>query len=170
MRGKSGSVWGRRWRSICDGNFFEAEEERMRKTRNIIWSCILMVLSCGLIGCAKESDTIIDNQQIEMPLSEDSPKMKESSAEDVSQEDVIKIEESSADKVQEVMVEPVMEDVDWSNYFDGINGVAVIYDPIENCYQIYNQELACMRRSPCSTFKIISSLIALENGIINTDD
>lgn len=150
--------------------FFEAEEERMRKSSNNIWSCILTVLFLCLTGCAKESDTMIDNQQIEMPLSEDSPKMEESSTEDALQEEVIEIEESPADEVQELMVEPVMEDVDWSDYFDGINGAAVIYEPIENCYQIYNQELACTRRSPCSTFKIITSLIALENGIIKTDD
>lgn len=142
----------------------------MRKSSNIILSCILVFTILGLTGCAKESDTISDNQQIEMPLSEDAPQMEESSAEDVLQEEVIKIAESPADEAQEVMVEPVMEDVDLSAYFDGINGAAVIYDPIENCYQIYHQELACTRRSPCSTFKIISSLIALENGIIKTDD
>ena len=60
--------------------------------------------------------------------------------------------------------------MDLSNSFDEINGVAVIYDPDENCYQIYNHELALTQRSPCSTFKIISSLIALENGIIEPDD
>lgn len=64
----------------------------------------------------------------------------------------------------------MIAEVDWSNYFDGINGAAVIYDPIENCYQIYNQELSLTQRSPCSTFKIISSLIALENGIIEPDN
>ena len=63
-----------------------------------------------------------------------------------------------------------IEETEWSGYFDGINGAAVIYDPSENCYQIYNQELALTRRSPCSTFKIISSLIALENGIIEPDN
>lgn len=59
--------------------------------------------------------------------------------------------------------------MDWANDFDGINGAAVIYDSTENRYQIYNQELAFTQRSPCSTFKIISSLIALENGIIEPD-
>ncbi|MBD5556797.1 MAG: class D beta-lactamase [Roseburia sp.] len=70
----------------------------------------------------------------------------------------------------EEIAEPIITEVDWSDYFDGINGAAVIYDLTENCYQIYNQELACTRRSPCSTFKIISSLIALEKGIIVPDD
>lgn len=68
------------------------------------------------------------------------------------------------------VTEPVVKDVDWSDYFDGLNGAAVIYNPSENCYQIYNQELAFAQCSPCSTFKIISSLIALENGIIDVND
>lgn len=66
--------------------------------------------------------------------------------------------------------EPVIEEVDYSAYFEGLNGAAVIYDPSENRYQIYNQETALTQRSPCSTFKIISSLIGLENGIIVPED
>lgn len=62
--------------------------------------------------------------------------------------------------------EPVITETDWAEYFDGINGAAVIYNPTANEYQIYNQETALARRSPCSTFKIISSLIALEKKII----
>lgn len=61
-------------------------------------------------------------------------------------------------------------EVDWSEYFEGLNGAAVIYNPEENHYQLYNRSLARTRRSPCSTFKIISSAIALENGIIVPDD
>ncbi len=30
-----------------------------------------------------------------------------------------------------------IEETEWSGYFDGINGAAVIYDPSENRYQIY---------------------------------
>ena len=78
--------------------------------------------------------------------------------------------ETTIDEIQPETIEPIIEEVDWSDYFDEINGAAVIYDPTENCYQIYNQELALTRRSPCSTFKIISSLIALENGIIKPDN
>lgn len=60
-------------------------------------------------------------------------------------------------------------EADWSAYFDGLNGAAVIYDAVENRYTIYNRELAQTRRSPCSTFKIVSSLTALENGIIEPE-
>lgn len=66
--------------------------------------------------------------------------------------------------------EPVMLEEDWSDFFGPLNGTAVIYDPAENCCQVYNRELALTRRSPCSTFKIISSLTAMENGIIDPED
>lgn len=65
--------------------------------------------------------------------------------------------------------EPIIRMADWSGYFHGINGAAVILDPQIHQYVIYNQDLADVRRSPCSTFKIISSLTALENGIIEPE-
>ncbi|MDE7341211.1 MAG: class D beta-lactamase [Lachnospiraceae bacterium] len=61
-------------------------------------------------------------------------------------------------------------ETDWSQYFGGLNGAAVVYDSSEGTCMIYNEELAMTRRSPCSTFKIISSLLALENGILDPDD
>lgn len=59
---------------------------------------------------------------------------------------------------------------DLSKYFNNLNGSAVLYDDTNNKFVIYNSELATTQRSPCSTFKIISSLIALENGIIDTNN
>ena len=61
-------------------------------------------------------------------------------------------------------------ETDWSEYFQGLNGTAVLYDAEENRYLVYNPELAETRRSPCSTFKIISSLLALENGVIDPEN
>lgn len=61
-------------------------------------------------------------------------------------------------------------DADWSKYFNGLNGAAVAYDASDGQYMIYNRDAALNRRSPCSTFKIISSLIALENGIIEPEN
>ena len=63
-------------------------------------------------------------------------------------------------------VEPEIAEADWSEVFDGFHGAAVLYDASSMRYTIYNRELAETRRSPCSTFKIISSFIALEDGII----
>lgn len=68
-----------------------------------------------------------------------------------------------------IVYEPDIVEADWSEYFDGMNGCAVLYDADDMQYTIYQEELALTERSPCSTFKIISSLIALENGIIQPD-
>lgn len=119
-----------------------------------IYSCALIFSLLTLVGCSRESDSLTDKQSMEMQASEEIPQ----------------IAETIVDEVEKEITEPIIEEVDWSNYFDEIKGAAVIYDPTENCYQIYNQELAFTRRSPCSTFKIISSLIALENGIIESDN
>lgn len=74
-----------------------------------------------------------------------------------------------AEESQKEIVGPIIENADWSDYFDKMKGTAIIYDVTSDCYKIYNRKLASTRRSPCSTFKIISSLIALENGIIEPD-
>lgn len=55
----------------------------------------------------------------------------------------------------------------WADYFGDLNGTAVVYDPDENTFWIYNADLADARSSPCSTFKIISSLTGMENGVID---
>ena len=62
---------------------------------------------------------------------------------------------------------PQEAEADWSEYFDGRNGAAVLYDASAMQYTVFHRELAETRRSPCSTFKIVSSLIALECGIID---
>lgn len=109
-----------------------------------------------LTGCAGSHNTeegILTEAEIE--------KSGQGSAEGVDAE--------SEDADPGIVEESKFLDVDWSEYFDGLNGAAVIYDSYGKKYTIYNRELASMRRSPCSTFKIISSLIALENGIVEPD-
>ena len=91
-------------------------------------------------------------------ISEEPPKIAE------------KITEEEEQREKQEEEEPQIMDEDWSSYFGGLTGAAVIYDRAENRYAVYNGELAGTRRSPCSTFKIISSLIGLEQGIILPDD
>ena len=79
-------------------------------------------------------------------------------------------EAGSAGGEEEKTEKPEMVEVDWAEYFDGLQGAAVVYDASALQFMAYNSELAQMRRSPCSTFKIISSLTALEHGIIDPSD
>jgi len=60
--------------------------------------------------------------------------------------------------------------IDLSDYFQGIIGCAVINNLNEGQYLIYNQELSEKRSSPCSTFKIISTIIGLESGVLESKD
>ena len=76
----------------------------------------------------------------------------------------------TASSVVPLTASPAILPRDWSSYFGDLNGAAVLYDPEENTCQVYNEELADTRRSPCSTFKIISSLTALERGVLDPED
>lgn len=130
------------------------EDIAMGRYDDIIYSkihtCFLILAFLVLTGCSGER------------LSAQPPAETQASEKDIQEAKSIPVEP------QTEILEPVIKDVDWADYFQGINGAAVIFDPTENCYQIYHSELALTRRSPCSTFKIISALAALEHGVIDT--
>ena len=119
-----------------------------------ICSCMFLFLLLLVQGCSNEKNTLPSQQSTEIQTLEKDTQIREAIPEEVQTE----------------AAEPILAEADWSDYFDGLGGAAVIYDPTGNCYQIYQQELAFTRRSPCSTFKIISSLIALKHGIIDPKD
>ncbi|MGL6200542.1 MAG: BlaR1 family beta-lactam sensor/signal transducer [Lachnospiraceae bacterium] len=58
---------------------------------------------------------------------------------------------------------------DLSASFDGYEGSFVLYDLEADQYSIHNKAKSTTRISPASTYKIYSALIALETGIIDTD-
>lgn len=119
-------------------------------------AAIMLLLAANILcGCSSEKETefIEESQKASEEASEETP-----------------IPDADAEDAEEDIIEAVITEVNWESYFDGINGSAVIYNPSDNSYQIYNQETALSQRSPCSTFKIISSLIALENEIIIPDN
>lgn len=113
-----------------------------------------LIAAAILGGCAGQSEGISDSQKSGVTAPAESEVMAA----------LPQQEEENAES------EPVIEKADYSEYFEGLNGAAVLYDSSENNYQIYNQETALTQRSPCSTFKIISSLIGLENEIIVPGD
>ncbi|AOT69572.1 BlaR1 family beta-lactam sensor/signal transducer [Geosporobacter ferrireducens] len=62
----------------------------------------------------------------------------------------------------------IFEDLD--NYFQGYDGSFVLLDANKDIYYIYNEKRSRERVSPCSTYKIISSLIGLETGRLRDKD
>ncbi len=79
-------------------------------------------------------------------------------------------DEVSENREAEADLAPEMIEADWTAYFGGLNGAAVVYDVSKNRYTVFCPKLAQTRRPPCSTFKIISSLTALENGVIEPEE
>lgn len=58
---------------------------------------------------------------------------------------------------------------DLSNYFQGYDGAFVLLDLAKEHYQVYNDEQSRKRVSPDSTYKIISALAGLEQGVLNDE-
>lgn len=124
--------------------------------------CWIFICTFILTGCANnygaEKKISIEDGKEELREEKDEKTEIDSSS--------VSSETNTEDSIEDIVIEPETVCVDWSEYFNGLNGTAVVYDTSNRQYTIYNQDLAETRRSPCSTFKIISSLIALENGII----
>lgn len=59
---------------------------------------------------------------------------------------------------------------EFSKYFKGYEGGFVLYDQNKDEYYIYNEEKSKKRMSPCSTFKIINSLIGLETDVLKDEN
>lgn len=52
-----------------------------------------------------------------------------------------------------------------SPYYEGFEGTFVLYDELADQYSIFNEPQSKKRLTPCSSFKIYNSLIALETGV-----
>ena len=65
---------------------------------------------------------------------------------------------------------PASEVVDLSSHLGGLEGAFVLYDRAEDRYIRHDAARAAARFSPCSTFKIPNSLIALDTGVATGAD
>lgn len=116
--------------------------------------CVFILTGCSSYNYS-ERETVSVEDEKEEPIEEEREEEKT---------------ESGWESIENIVMEPETVYADWSEYFNGLNGAAVVYDVSNMSYTIYNDDLALTRRSPCSTFKIISSLIALESGMIKPED
>ncbi|MDE6566714.1 MAG: class D beta-lactamase [Lachnospiraceae bacterium] len=130
------------------------------KKKNNFFKVAYRVFVCAFIltGCSNSHGT---EEKIFMENEKEESEVESSS---------VSIEADTEDPAESIVIEPEIVDTDWSEYFNGLNGAAVVYDVTNRRCIIYNRDLALTGRLPCSTFKIISSLIALENGILEPED
>lgn len=122
---------------------------------------IFIFLSCT--GCNRTSD-VNNKKDLENNIT-----ATVSPTRIVSQDTSIE-ENKLSNKVESAKVVPDIKAVDYSDCFDGIKGCAVFFNSDSKVYNMYHKELCEKRSSPESTFKILSTLIGLENGIINSLD
>lgn len=57
-----------------------------------------------------------------------------------------------------------------ARYFEGFDGCFVLFDQNKNEYFIYNEAKSKRQISPCSTFKIVNSLIGLETNVLQDEN
>lgn len=85
-----------------------------------------------------------------------------------SQKAITKEANKTALKIDQIPEEVISED--FSQYFAGNKGSFVLFDKNKNIYFIYDEVQSQQRVSPCSTFKIINSLIGLEAQILQDEN
>lgn len=61
-------------------------------------------------------------------------------------------------------------DEDLSKYFIGYEGSFVLFDKNKNEFTIFNQQKSQKQVPPCSTFKIVNSLIGLETMVVEDEN
>lgn len=132
-------------------------KKRNKNIKIIYLACVCTVI---LTGCAKghRTEEMKEEKTEQINMESENTLLKETE------------KETAEEDAASITMEPQILYADWSESFNGLNGTAVIYDASDRRYTIYNEAFAVTRRSPCSTFKIVSSLTALELGILNPED
>lgn len=122
---------------------------------------VYISLMCSLVSCSGE----VNNSQGEDII--------QNSGGNQFQEESVGPTDSrdSKDSLDIVVEESVFyyENVDYSQYFQGYDGTGVLYSPDLFEY-VHDEEWSETRFSPYSTFKIVSTLMGLEEGIVSDLD
>ena len=135
--------------------------------RNKIFVSIMMTLMCCMIttGCIKSKPVEVENPQTTTTPTSSTDLFEAESENKVEQNNNEMSSEDSVTHEEEKYIE-----VDYKEYFGETTGCMVIYDEEQGIYHIYNRELALHEASPCSTFKIVSGLIGIEEGVIASSE
>ncbi len=122
----------------------------MKKVKSIM----IVLLSVMVVGCSNKNNEQQEDGSIAIE------QQTEGESQSIQSTDISKENET-----------PVATDniVEYSEYFQGISGCAVIYDESSNTYSFYNKEKCETEVSPLSTFKIVSALAGLENNVLENE-
>lgn len=138
------------------------EKSRYFKITYLLFTVVFLLSGCSNHQSIEENTKVPETENNTEYYTPNSPSLTA---------DVTGVElESELESESEAEPEPKTVTTDWSEYFNGRNGTAVLYDASARQYTLYNPDLALTRSSPCSTFKIISTLVALENNILEPSD
>ncbi len=135
---------------------------------------ISLIASLMLVGCnqnkvkdapVSQEQTIDNGGSHEEKVSNEDKILQEEEIVNKGQAGEALVSEENLSEEQEIQQVAIVE-MNNEAYFDGIKGCMVIYDGVTNEYLIYNKDLVNGQSSPYSTFKIISALIGLEEGVL----
>lgn len=140
-------------------------DRHLKKKKKIVHPVAMLmlffVILCGACG-SKGNDTKTENEaktEIENATSEDGQDKNFP---------IEETEEKSAEGWENISDEQDLQmlEVDFKEYFSDVEGCFVLYDSEKEEYSVYNEEMVNTRVSPYSTFKIVSSLMGLRNGVL----
>lgn len=127
-----------------------SEGRGVRMKKYIVGIMVTMLL---LSSCSTNDET---GSEIVSPTVNEDISME--SLDDINPTDEVVVEEES---------KPTIMELDLATYFNGMDGTAIFLTSHNQEY-VYNQELLEQRYSPYSTFKIVSTLMGLEEGIVTS--
>ncbi|SHM98964.1 bla regulator protein blaR1 [Anaerosporobacter mobilis DSM 15930] len=144
--------------------------------KKIIFYIFAIILNIGLVDCAQEkiqnnnmNSEVVKEENINS-IKEDA-EIKEVEAKETKTKEAENKETETVEITSQVNNESIEDEiVDFSDCFENIDGCAVLYSPAKNQYTYYNKDMCQKQVSPYSTFKIVSTLIGLNNGIIHSKD
>lgn len=130
-------------------------------SKKSIFYCLVILICLSCIGCNKRDDSNNKKGLESITTEPVTPTI-------ITFQDTSKESATLSNELRVTEAVPNIQEVDYNDYFDNIKGCAVFFNRDTKVYEMYNRELCERRSSPNSTFKIISTLIGLENGVIDS--
>lgn len=114
----------------------EKDEEEEKRLKPVYWMfvCALILAGCSKDSGAEEKVSVEEGKDDVTEEKSEAARTEEEKTEEPEMEPESAFMEADAQETAEcAATEPEIVDADWSEYFDGLNGAAVVYDVSGNC-------------------------------------